>query len=133
MRIPFTNRAFPVDLLHLPRREWLVCRVLELPPGSVTSAGPWAVGNSGGRLFAVSKSCRHLAGDLSLGSIDGNGCLVCPVHGARYDVGSGKMVRGPLGIYGKIPGLQAAFESLTRVLPLRRGEIEVRDDQIYVR
>ena len=110
-----------------------VCAVSELTPGTVTGAGHHAVGNASGRLFAVSRSCRHLGADLAGGSIDKQGCLVCPWHGARYDVETGRMVRGPQGVYAKIPGLGAANIALTRILPLRRGEVVERDATVFVR
>ena len=106
--------------------------VAELTPGTVKGAGPWAVGNSQGDLFAVTRRCRHLYADLANGSIDSKGCLVCPWHGSRYDVKTGRMVRGPQGIYAKIPGLGSAFKILTRMLPLGRGHVEVRDGTAYV-
>ena len=34
--------------------------VSALRPGTVIGTGPWAVGNSRGELFAVSRRCRHL-------------------------------------------------------------------------
>jgi hypothetical protein len=43
------------------------------------------------------------------------------------------MVRGPGGIYARIPGLGWALRSLTRVLPLGRGKITQRDGDLYVR
>src|SRR6266700_1310410 len=49
-----------------------------LPPGKVTGAGHYAVGNAGGRYFAVTRRCRHLGADLAGGSVDENGCLICP-------------------------------------------------------
>ena len=67
----------------------------ELTPGKVVGAGQYAVGNSKGQLFAVSRRCRHLFADLAKGRIDKDGCLVCPWHGAKYDVATGRMVRGP--------------------------------------
>jgi nitrite reductase/ring-hydroxylating ferredoxin subunit len=104
----------------------------ELTPGKVVGAGPWAVGNAAGKRFAVSRRCRHLYADLAGGSIDRDGCLVCPWHGSRYDVDTGRMVRGPQGIFAKIPGLGQGFLFLTRVLPLRRGKVEERGGRIYV-
>ncbi|MDZ4826240.1 MAG: hypothetical protein SGJ13_07210 [Actinomycetota bacterium] len=41
-------------------------------------------------------------------------------------------VRGPQGIFAKIPGLGAATKLFTRVLPLRRGTVEERDGTLYV-
>ena len=104
----------------------------ELPPGAVTGAGPYAVGNADGELFAVTRRCRHLRADLAGGSIDEAGCLVCPWHGSKYDVATGRMVLGPQGVFAKIPGLDFAFKALTVVLPLGRGRVVERDDTIYV-
>ncbi|HYU56439.1 MAG TPA: Rieske (2Fe-2S) protein [Actinomycetota bacterium] len=107
--------------------------VSSLPPGKVTGAGRWAVGNAAGDRFAVTRRCRHLYADLAGGTIDRNGCLVCPWHGSRYDVKTGRMVRGPQGIFAKIPGLDAFFIALTRVLPLGRGKVVERSGTLYVR
>jgi nitrite reductase/ring-hydroxylating ferredoxin subunit len=104
----------------------------ELTPGTVTGAGRYAVGNADGNLFAVTRRCRHLYADLANGSIDEAGCLVCPWHGSKYDVETGRMVRGPQGVYAKIPGLGTVFKALTLVLPLGRGRVVERDETFYV-
>lgn len=94
----------------------------ELTAGQVRRSGSWAVGNSEGDLFAVSRRCRHQLGDLSRGTIDADGCLVCPWHQARYDVTTGKMVEGPrgfLGYHGRTPGYTQAVKTYSRVLRLR--------------
>jgi len=110
-----------------------VCAAAELAPGTIKGAGPYAVGNAGGARFAVTRRCRHLRADLADGSIDAHSCLVCPWHGARYDVKTGRMVEGPGGVFAKVPGLGAAYKLLTTVLPLRRGTVSERDGDIYVR
>jgi nitrite reductase/ring-hydroxylating ferredoxin subunit len=112
--------------------ERAVCDVTDLPPGSVTGSGRWAVGNAKGDLFAVTRRCRHLYADLARGSIDRGGCLVCPWHGSRYDVKTGRMVRGPGGIFAKVPGLGAGFKLLTRVIPLGRARVIERSGTVYV-
>jgi nitrite reductase/ring-hydroxylating ferredoxin subunit len=105
-----------------------------IPPGTVVGAGPWAVGNAAGRLFAVSRRCRHLFADLGRGRIDKrDSCLVCPWHGAKYDVETGRMVRGPQAGFEKVPGLDQGYLLFTKVAPLRRGTVEVRDGIVYVR
>ena len=77
--------------------EELLCAASELPPGKVRGVGPWAVGNSRGDYFAVTRRCRHLYADLAGGTIDSKGCLVCPWHGSRYaaivDFDPGRMTR----------------------------------------
>jgi len=94
---------------------------------SVVRVRMWAVGNNGDGHFAVDRVCRHLGGPLDKGAINRDGCLVCPWHGAAYDVRSGRMVRGPQGIFAKVPGLGAAFMALTKVVPLRRAQVEIAD------
>lgn len=106
--------------------------VSELPPGTVVGAGRYAVGNADGELFAVTRRCRHLNADLANGSIDEDGCLVCPWHASKYDVETGRMVRGPQGVFAKIPGLGTFFKAFTRVLPLGRGRVVERDDTLFV-
>jgi nitrite reductase/ring-hydroxylating ferredoxin subunit len=102
-------------------------------PGVVRGVGRYAVGNADGELFAVTRRCRHLGADLGNGSIDEQGCLVCPWHGAAYDVATGRMTRGPQGVFAKIPGLDAGYLLLTKVLPLGRGVVVERDGTVFLR
>jgi len=102
-----------------------------VPEGTVTGVEEYAVGNNG-KYFAVGRKCRHLRADLAGGSIDEDGCLVCPWHGSKYDVSTGRMVRGPQGIFAKIPGLGMSFKALTRVIPLKRATIEQRGADLYI-
>ncbi len=101
-------------------------RASDLPPGTVRRAGDRAVGNRGSRgedrYFAVSRRCRHQLADLSEGSIDADGCLVCPWHQSRYDVRTGEMVEGPkgfLGYHGPTPGYTQLVAAYSRILRLR--------------
>ena len=104
----------------------------EFDSGEVKAVGSYAVGMSKGRPFAVSRRCRHLGADLAQGRVDSDGRLVCPWHGSAYDVDSGRMVKGPQGVYAKIPGLGWAFKSLTKVVPLKRGRVTDHDGCLYV-
>ncbi len=112
--------------------EQRVGAAADLPSGSVVGVGRYAVGNAGGRYFAVTRRCRHLGADLAGGHIDDGGCLVCPWHQSAYDVASGWMVRGPQGVFAKVPGLGFAFRMLTRALPLGRAEVVERDGDLYL-
>src|SRR3569623_723937 len=103
----------------------------DLPSGSVTGAGRYAVGH-GSEYFAVTRRCRHLGADLAGGSIATDGCLVCPWHQSKYDVPTGRMVRGPQGDFAKISGLCAMFKGLTAVLPRGRLTVTERDVDLYV-
>ena len=104
----------------------------DVPPGAVTGVGDYAVGNVAGEYFAVGRRCRHLRADLAEGSIDADGCLVCPWHHATYDVGTGRMTRGPQGAFAKVPGLDTAMLALTRAWPLHRGTVTVDGDDLVI-
>lgn len=107
----------------------------DLPPGTVRRVGPWAVGNRAGEPFAVSRRCRHQLADLSQGSIDEEGCLVCPWHQSRYDVRTGVMVEGPrgfLGYHGRAPGYAQLVRAYSRVLKLRVRRVVRRGDDLVV-
>jgi nitrite reductase/ring-hydroxylating ferredoxin subunit len=95
----------------------------------------WAVGESGGKPFAVSRRCRHQLADLSRGSVDSEGCLVCPWHQSRYDVTTGAMVSGPrgfLGWHGPTPGYTQLVLGYGRWLRLRVGRAVRRNGRIDV-
>ena len=112
--------------------EHIAGTAADLGPGSVAGAGPWVVVNVDGERFALSRRCRHLRADLAGGKIDAEGCLVCPWHEARYDVRTGRMVKGPQGVFAKIPGLSQTFEALTKVAPLGRARVTERDGRVVV-
>ena len=108
----------------------------DLPPGSVSGVGEWAVGNRGeDRYFAVSRRCRHQLADLAGGTIDAEGCLVCPWHQSRYDVRTGEMVEGPrgfLGYHGPTPGYTQLVELLGRIARLRVRRAVRRGDDVVL-
>ena len=104
----------------------------DLQPGAVRRVGDWAVGNRDGRYFAVSRRCRHQLADLSEGSLDADGCLVCPWHQSRYDVRTGEMVEGPLGYHGPTPGYTQFVRAYARVLRLRVRRALRRGDDVVL-
>ncbi len=53
-----------------------------------------AVYNVAGTLFATQDECTHRGGPLNEGDLDGN-IITCPFHGSRFDVTTGKVVKGP--------------------------------------
>ena len=94
-----------------------------------TRHGTLAVGISGGEPFAVSNRCRHLFASLGEGQVTEDGCLECPWHASRYDVRSGKMVRGPQGAFKPLAGV---VKATTGAIPLKTFPVEVRDDAIWL-
>lgn len=50
--------------------------------------------NLGGELFALDDICTHAYASMSDGYIEGN-CIECPLHGAQFDVRTGKAETPP--------------------------------------
>ena len=101
-------------------RELEVCPLPELAPGMVRIVpveGYLAIGvyNCGGELFALEDRCSHDDGPLCEGDFDcGERVAVCPRHGARFDITTGR----PL--------------SLPAYLPVQTYAVRVRDDEMIV-
>jgi 3-phenylpropionate/trans-cinnamate dioxygenase ferredoxin subunit len=49
--------------------------------------------NVDGSYFAIANKCTHAGGSLVKGSLDGS-VVTCPRHGSRFDLKTGKNVRG---------------------------------------
>lgn len=99
--------------------DWVrVTTVEECPPGSLRSAmvgpDPVVVANVDGEFFALRDQCSHEDLPLSDGEIEGP-VVVCMYHGARFDLASG------------------APRGLPAVKPVKRFDVEVRGDEVFVR
>jgi 3-phenylpropionate/trans-cinnamate dioxygenase ferredoxin subunit len=100
--------------------ELTVGPVEELPPGEVkiVRAGELAIGvyNLEGEYYAIEDRCSHDDGPLAEGDFDvDEGVAVCPRHGARFDVRTGKAL------------------SLPAYLPVETFEVFVEDGLIKVK
>ena len=49
-----------------------------------------AVANVNGEIYAIGGKCNHRGGHLGKGKMDGK-IVTCPLHGARWDVTTGKL------------------------------------------
>ena len=67
-----------------------------------------------GTIYCLDDVCTHDGGPLGEGEIDGN-CLVCPRHGAKFDIRTGAAVAMP------------ATE------PTATHQVRIEGDQIFVR
>lgn len=79
--------------------HWIdVAAVETFPPGSCkvvpTEDMPIAVFNIDGRFYATDNICTHEYAELSDGQIEGEE-IVCPWHGARFSVVTGKVTSPP--------------------------------------
>lgn len=98
--------------------EWVrVATLEECPPGSLrpvmVGSDPVVLANVDGTVHAVRDRCTHEEFPLSDGDLEGN-ILVCPYHGARYDVCTG------------------AARGLPAVKPVKSYPVEIREDGIYI-
>jgi 3-phenylpropionate/trans-cinnamate dioxygenase ferredoxin subunit len=75
-----------------------VLNVAELPPGTKKAVDVNGVSvlvcNSNDRLFAVSNICSHANEKLECGRMS-RGWIGCPVHGARFDLATGRAMNPP--------------------------------------
>ena len=53
------------------------------------------IANVNGDYYAVGSECTHFGGDLSEGVLEGN-VVTCPIHQAKFDVTTGKVVSPPV-------------------------------------
>jgi nitrite reductase/ring-hydroxylating ferredoxin subunit len=53
-----------------------------------------ALFNVDGTYFAIANACTHVGGSLGEGALMGKE-VTCPLHGAQFDVASGKVLGGP--------------------------------------
>ncbi len=75
-----------------------VLRDAELPEGESRYAEIEGVGvmvaRDGGAVYALSNRCVHRGGPLDEGELSG-GCVTCPLHGSKFRLSDGSVVRGP--------------------------------------
>jgi 3-phenylpropionate/trans-cinnamate dioxygenase ferredoxin subunit len=75
-----------------------VIEAAEIGPGEriviEIDAIPIAVFNVGGQYYAIGDVCTHDDGPLAEGELDGYQ-IICPRHGARFDIRSGKALTLP--------------------------------------
>ena len=88
--------------------------------------------NSEGRIYALCDRCSHMNASLSIGTLNGK-VVTCPMHGARYDVTTGKKVAEPMALDpSKFPepipeGLQKMFAQAAQI----QSKIKTYDQQTY--
>jgi 3-phenylpropionate/trans-cinnamate dioxygenase ferredoxin component len=95
-----------------------VLKISDVPPGTKKAveiaAKSVLICHSNDRLFAVSNICSHANEKLECGRMS-RGWIACPVHGARFDLASGRAMNPPAK------------------QPIATYEVRVVDDWIEVR
>src|SRR5438093_11127132 len=74
--------------------------VKDVPPGKMkhVEVGEKEIllANSDGKVYALCDRCSHMNAPLSSGTLNGN-VVACAMHGARFDITTGKKVAEPAG------------------------------------
>lgn len=114
-----------------------VGKIAELPPGQmkrvIVDGKRVVLANAEGQICALKDECGHQKAALSKGTLDGN-TIECPLHFARFDVRSGKVLSGPDFGRLQIPGMDQLGPEAMAMLQ-RTGEIladvESEDVPVY--
>jgi nitrite reductase/ring-hydroxylating ferredoxin subunit len=75
-----------------------VAKVDEIPSGKMKhvefNGKEIMIANLDGKFYALNDRCSHTNAPLSMGNIQGT-IITCPMHGARFDITTGKKVSDP--------------------------------------
>lgn len=95
-----------------------VAAVSEIAPGAfkafTINRKAIVVCNSGDGIYAVDDVCTHDGAPIHTGRLFGH-IIMCPRHGAKFDVRDGSVQAPPA------------------VIPLEKYEVKIENDEIYVR
>ena len=94
-----------------------VAKVSDIAPGTtrqvVADSTHVLLCNVDGKIYAIEDVCTHDGGPLEQGTLEGE-CIVCPRHGATFDVKTGDVV------------------TLPAVVPLLTFDVTIEGDDVYV-
>ena len=80
----------------------------------------------GDKYYAVDNRCPHIKGDLSQGKLEGT-VVTCPLHGSRFDISNGQVVRWLKG------GLMSKLGSALKMSKaLKVYNVKVEDGKVLV-
>jgi 3-phenylpropionate/trans-cinnamate dioxygenase ferredoxin component len=103
--------------------DWIdVAKVEEFPAGTSLTvdleSAVVAVFNVEGEFYAIEDLCTHDGGDLASGDLEGDE-IVCPRHGARFNVRTGEVLSPPA--YEDVRAFQVRVEA---------GMVQVKDETV---
>jgi 3-phenylpropionate/trans-cinnamate dioxygenase ferredoxin subunit len=94
-----------------------VAKLSEIAPGTtrriVLNSVEILLCNVDGKIYAIEDVCTHDGGPLDQGTLEGE-CVVCPRHGATFDVRTGDAL------------------TLPAVIPLMTFDVTVQGDDVFV-
>jgi nitrite reductase/ring-hydroxylating ferredoxin subunit len=104
-----------------------VCKTSDIATGTMkgftVNQKQVLVANVDGTFYAVDAVCSHRSGYLVKGKLDKN-IIICPVHGARFDVTTGKVSKD-------LPGLMKMITA-GGAKDLNSYKVEIKDGAIFV-
>jgi nitrite reductase/ring-hydroxylating ferredoxin subunit len=110
--------------------------IKDVPPGKMkhveVQEKEILLANSDGKVYALCDRCSHMNAPLSLGTLNGK-VVTCAMHGARFDVTTGKKVGEPAALDPSmfpepIPqSLQKIFEHSAQI----QSKIKTYDQSTY--
>jgi len=109
-----------------------VAAVSDLPDGKTreftVNGKPVLLARVGVKVYAMQAKCPHLGGSLAKGELDGT-VIQCPLHGSRFDVTDGRVVRWLKG-----EGLLSSLGTkLKKPQPLAVYATRVENGRIFVK
>jgi nitrite reductase/ring-hydroxylating ferredoxin subunit len=73
----------------------------DVPPGKMkhveVEEKEIILANTDGKVYALCDRCSHMNAPLSMGAMNGK-VVTCPMHGARFDVTTGKKIAEPMAL-----------------------------------
>jgi nitrite reductase/ring-hydroxylating ferredoxin subunit len=124
-----------------------VAKLNEIPEGKMKRVKAFEthvlLSNVRGKIYATQDSCGHQRASLSRGTLEGD-VVTCPLHGAKFDVRTGRNVAGihfgmPAEMMQKLPPEMVAMFQKTGeiisdidILPLKTYKVEMKGDSIYL-
>ena len=124
-----------------------VAKLSEIPEGKMKRVRAFnthvLLSNVKGKIYATQDACGHQRASLSRGMLEGE-IVTCPLHGAKFDVKTGKNVAGiqmmmsPEMMQKLPPEMLAMFQKTgeiladIEILPLETYKVEMKGDSVYL-
>ena len=110
-----------------------VATINEIPPNKMkhfeVGEKEIMVANVAGIFYAINDRCGHMNGRLSNGVLDKT-VVTCPVHGAQFDVTTGKKISNPRGLKKIL--LQGTM-GLIKTYDVEVFEVKIEGESIQVK
>jgi len=111
-----------------------VAKVDDIPSGKMKhvefNGKEIMIANLDGKFYALNDRCSHTNAPLSMGHIQGN-VITCPMHGARFDITTGKKVSDPKLPSFEINSLPVNLQKYMEYVGGLLSQINTYDQETY--